>query len=247
MTTAYSAYPGFINESFPPLTPTDINFSTVQAAVNDFIAEPLVIWAQFNSYVVQGSSYDPSEITSCTQIRPVLVGGVPETLTIYLPDVYGAWATANANYSITINYYYYLLASTRFPLTPTNQYIYDNLGNLTNPGGVDFMLLKIISGPVGITPPSPTTVTLQIKQNQNNTYTAQDTTVLTKYTQPVNKIRAKFGAGLTRIGVVEPTSMGGFLLYEEIASAPSGNVYVYDSNRHLVIVVDASQIAQYQA
>ncbi len=93
----------------------------------------------------------------------------------------------------------------------------------------------------------PPPITLELKQNTDSTYTPQDPTVLAKYAPipGVTKIRANFGG--TRIGVVEAAINGGFLLYEEVASAPSGTVYVYDNTRAFVISVPAAQLAQYRA
>lgn len=98
-----------------------------------------------------------------------------------------------------------------------------------------------VGGP-GSTPP----ITLQLAQNQDGSYTPQRNGVLTKYDGvPVRQIRAHFGG--TRIGVVRPAINGGFLLYEEIANAPSGTIYVYDNTRAFLISIPASQIAQYLA
>ncbi len=94
--------------------------------------------------------------------------------------------------------------------------------------------------------PTPAPITLQIKQNQDGSYTPQTAGILPKYDGvPVRQIKANFG--IARIGVVKPAINGGFLLYEEIGNAPSGTVYVYDNTRAFVVAVPAAQIGQYLA
>ena len=103
---------------------------------------------------------------------------------------------------------------------------------------------------VTVPPISQPPITLQMERNQDSTFTPKDHGVLFKYDNVpgVRVIRGWMDSPAnTRTGVIAPAINSGFLLYEEVAGQPSGTVYVYNSNRALVIQIDAAQIGQYLA
>lgn len=136
-------------------------------------------------------------------------------------------------------------ASPPFPDYPLLPVIYNNIlfDPSTEVSGTDYGVY--LWGPA----PKPTIgdVTLQIGRNGLGTYYAQPghEDVLPKYSHPVKKIRAKFDT--TRVAIIEDTLQGGFMIYEEVAGNPSGNMYIYSGERKLLDIVDVAFIAQYRA
>ncbi len=96
-------------------------------------------------------------------------------------------------------------------------------------------------------PPDPPPTTLQVARVAPGHYVSQDSITLPKYSAPSGAafIRAKFNSG-TQIAVIKENSLGGFMIYEEVGGNPSGNVYIYNPDRTLNDVVDASQIGLFQ-
>ncbi len=231
------------------------NYLTANGILTDYLPSATNTLAELNVlYNSIVSSTNSLQTDTLDKARLVCIKFFGANGTVGFPSattILGGTNNGSGNiYPTTVVYSNPYLVATGHTYDTGQVLVYKMDSVLTTIAGVTYtnsvlIIFSVIAWATVVVAPPP--VTLEIKQNQDNTYIAQDPTILTKYAQSVNKIRAKFGAGLTRIGVVEPTSTGGFLLYEEVASAPSGNVYVYDNNRHLVIVVDAALISQYQA
>lgn len=168
-------------------------------------------------------TYLANSSTVTNQLRYGLIIGIPKTYdptsTLTPAADFTPWIIRPANYSA---------------FDPTTQ------------SNADIFLLNI-DGPVGKPSTGDTTLQLARKGDIMGTYYAQPghESTLAKYANPVKVIRAKFAT--TRTAVIEDTVDGGFMIYEEVASVPSGNVYVYNSNRRLINIVDAAFIAQYRA
>ncbi len=91
-------------------------------------------------------------------------------------------------------------------------------------------------------------INLQIARNVANIYTCSstDNAVLPKYNSSFGGqflIKGNYSGSL--VGVVRSAINDGFMVYREIASNPSGDVYIYNKDRRLLAVVDAANIAQY--
>lgn len=248
-TSMYSGYP-----SLAPLISditTKINYTTLTGNSNllgsrgdfntlDEIIPNLISIRQFGNNADTTSVIDdigpvsPEQVTSSTM---QFVGTGPSystgTVQIYVASITRKW---------------------------TQQYIdstppYDHFQHITTTGHtwVVYWPTKTanpVPGAAGGGGPIPD-ITLQVKRNPDNIYTcaAADDSILPKYKESTggqNKIRASFSSG-TRIAVITAAINNGFLIYEEILGVASGNVYVYDKDRHLSKVVDASQINQYLA
>ncbi len=92
-------------------------------------------------------------------------------------------------------------------------------------------------------------ITLQIARSSANIYTCQttDNAILPKYSSAYGGqflIRGNYASG-TKVGVIRSAINNGFMIYQEVASNPSGIAYVYSKDRRLVTTIDASGIAQY--
>lgn len=95
------------------------------------------------------------------------------------------------------------------------------------------------------TVPVPPPVTIQLGRSGPGVWVpkAGQGSILPKYANGVAGIRAKFNG--THIAVVMENNLGGIMIYEEVAGSPSGSVYVYNADRTLNTIIDASQIFQY--
>jgi hypothetical protein len=124
---------------------------------------------------------------------------------------------------------------------------------LTDPSAAPIDCLFIIQSglpsteviPPPLEPPDP--VTIQLKRDvtiSRFSIKPSDASILAKYAAPVQFIRAKFDT--TRVAVITPTIVGGFMVYEEVAGVPISPVYIYTAKRKILHVVDASLIDQYR-
>ncbi len=202
-----------------------INFATEAEAVAYFVANYVDILGVYSALQTPLSISYPNK----------LIYGYPDTQeyvqeSFYFPS-YGGFYT-QYDYTVVWQQYSFRMRTTRFPASegfPLNVYISQQ--------------------PEVGAPPTPPDVTIQLKRDGGveGTYSVQpgSEAVLIKYATPVKQIRAKFQT--TRVAVIEDTVDGGFMIYEEVASVPSGPVYVYNGERKLTEVVDAAYIAQYRA
>ncbi len=115
----------------------------------------------------------------------------------------------------------------------------------TNHGWIYYAPTSVNGSPVvPPIPPDPPPTTLQIARTAPGYYIDNDHAVLPKYSNGVASIRAKFNNG-TQIAVIKENSLGGFMIYEEVANAPSGNVFIYNPDRTLNDVIPAADIGQF--
>ncbi len=154
---------------------------------------------------------------------------------IYLPDVYSNYA----QYPYTVE-----AAACSFTLYRSTA--------LDPPLNYSVMLFAsvIVNADVVVPPPpvpeDPPDVTIQLKLEANKfVIKPSDSAVLSKYANPVQTIRAKFGG--TRTAVITQALGGGFLIYEEVATVPTGPLYVYSYDRRLVVLTTVADLAQYLA
>ncbi len=99
--------------------------------------------------------------------------------------------------------------------------------------------LTIVVGPAPIITP----VTLQMALGSDGLYKPQNAVILPKYKNGTNIIRANYNTSL--VGVIRPTADGGFMIYQEVGGNPSGNLIIYNADRSLNTVEDASKINYY--
>ncbi len=174
---------------------------------------------------------DPIRVSAANVIPGNIVGPNGTTypsLTIYLPDYGGFWS--------------------QFPYSET--YITYACTLFTNviPEGAEVYFVVYQAPEESSPPPPPSDVTIQLKRdNSIGKYSVkpEDAAVLAKYYNPVKVIRANFDT--TRVAVIEETISGGFMIYEEVASAAVSPVYVYTSKRRLQEIITANLIPQYRA
>lgn len=157
---------------------------------------------------------------------PQITGG---PLLIYLPDVSPSF-TEYPFYVEAYNCTFTYFSGVNAPATYKSLVIISALSNAIPP-------------PVG----TPDPVTIQLKRDvtiSKFSVKPSDASVLPKYAAPVQFIRAKFAT--TRVAVITPTIVGGFMVYEEVSGVPISPVYIYTAKRKILHIVDASLIDQYR-
>jgi len=217
----------------------------------------LDIWAARANVFASGSGFDTKEeaVAGFASASMESIGGIlhyiPERISYpalfggpasaYLPDV----SPSYSEYPFTVQAYSYSFTAYRGidpPLYYTTLVIASGLSDD-----------DVIPPPPPIDPEDPESpptlvpITIQLKRDGTGTYSVKpsDGSVLTKYGIPFRIIRAKFNT--TRVAVIEETIAGGFMIYEEVASAAVSPVYVYTSKRRLQEIITANLIPQYRA